>query len=212
MTDITAADTHAITTVEALEALVGAVRQTSIDKESEAMTPLEQDFVRASPFYLLATSSPDGTCDVSPRGDPPGAVHIACDRTLILPERAGNRRVDSLRNIIANPHVGLLFLVPGADETLRINGTARLTTHPTLLARFAIQGKAPQLAIVVHTEQVYMHCARAFRRASLWNSLTWPDPGTVPQMPAILKHKLCLEGTLEDIATEREERYRTSLY
>jgi hypothetical protein len=211
-TDLAAAEREPIASIAQLEALVGEVRQTSIDKESMAMTPLEQEFVRASPFYLLATAGAGGECDVTPRGDPPGSVLVACDRTLILPERPGNRRIDSLRNIVENPRVGLLFLVPGCDETLRINGTARITTHASLLERLAVQGKRPQLAIVVHTEQVYMHCARAFRRSRLWDTASWPEPGTVPQMPSVLREKLCLAEPLEEIAAEREERYRGSLY
>lgn len=210
--DLDAAESDAITTVEQLESLVGQPKHTSVAKESEAMTPLEREFIRASPFHLLATSHTDGTCDVSPRGDPPGSVLVLGDRTLILPERAGNKRVDSLRNIVVNPRIGLLFIVPGLDETLRINGTARLTTHAPLLARCAVQGKTPDLAIVVHTEAVYMHCARAFRRSKLWDVSTWPEPGTVPQMPAILKTKLDLDGTLEEISGEREERYQQTLY
>ena len=210
--DLAAAEREPIATVDQIEALVGEVRQTSIDKESVAMTPLEQEFVRASPFCLLATASTAGECDVTPRGDPPGSILVACERTLILPERPGNRRIDSLRNIIENPHVGLLFLVPGCDETLRINGTARITTHGSLLERLAVEGKRPLLAIVVHTEQVYMHCARAFRRSRLWDAASWPEPGTVPQMPSVLKEKLCLAEPLEEIASEREERYRGSLY
>jgi len=210
--DLTAAESAAITSVEQLESLFGQPKHTSVAKESEAMTQLEQEFIRASPFHLLATSHTDGTCDVSPRGDPPGSVHLLCDRTLILPERAGNKRVDSLRNIVVNPQVGLLFIVPGLDETLRVNGTARLTTHAPLLARFPMQGKVPELAIIVHTEAVYMHCARAFRRSKLWDTATWPEPGTVPAMPAVLKDKLALPEPLAEIAAEREERYRQSLY
>ncbi len=210
--DLAAAETQTITSIAHLDALFGQPKHTSLAKESEAMTELEQAFIRASPFHLLATSHTDGTCDVSPRGDPPGSVHVLCDRTLILPERAGNKRVDSLRNIVVNPHVGLLFIVPGLDETLRVNGTARLTTHAPLLARFPMHGKTPELAIIVYTEAVYMHCARAFRRSNLWDTATWAEPGTVPQMPAILKAKLDLEGTLEEISVDREERYRESLY
>jgi PPOX class probable FMN-dependent enzyme len=210
--DLTAAESAAITSVEQLESLFGQPKHTSVAKESEAMTQLEQEFIRASPFHLMATANSDGTCDVSPRGDPPGSVHVLCDRTLILPERAGNKRVDSLRNIVVNPQVGLLFIVPGLDETLRVNRSAQLTTHAPLLARYAVQGKAPELAIIVHTEAVYMHCARAFRRSKLWDTATWPEPGTVPAMPSILKTKLALEGTLDEIACEREERYQSSLY
>lgn len=210
--DITAAESATITTIAQLEALFGHPKHSSVAKESEAMTELEQEFIRSSPFHLLATSNANGACDVSPRGDPPGSVHVLCDRTLLLPERAGNKRVDSLRNIVVNPHVGLLFLVPGMDETLRINGTARLTTHESLLARFPMQGKTPELAIVVHTTEVYMHCARAFRRSKLWEPATWPEPGAVPAMPDVLKEKLDLPGTVDEIAEVREERYRSSLY
>ena len=210
--DLDAAEAAGITSIDQLEALFGQPKHTSVAKESEAMTPLEQEFIRSSPFHLLATSNVDGSCDVSPRGDPPGSVHVLCDRTLILPERAGNKRVDSLRNIVVNPHVGLLFLVPGLDETLRINGTARLTTHAPLLAQFPMQGKPPELAIIVHTTEVFMHCARAFRRSKLWDPATWPESGTVPAMPAVLKAKLNLPEPLEEIAREREERYKTSLY
>lgn len=210
--DLAAAESAAITSIEQLESLFDQPKHTSVAKESAAMTPLEQEFIQASPFHLLATSHSDGTCDVSPRGDPPGSAHVLCDRTLILPERAGNRRVDSLRNIVVNPHVGLLFIVPGLDETLRVNGTARLTAHAPLLARFPMQGKVPKLAIIVHTEAVYMHCARAFRRSKLWDTATWPEPGTVPAMPAVLKDKLALPEPLAEITREREERYRETLY
>jgi PPOX class probable FMN-dependent enzyme len=134
------------------------------------------------------------------------------DRTLVLPDRAGNNRIDSLRNIIANSQVGLLFLVPGCDETLRVNGTAHLTTNPAVLSALAMNNAPPRLAIVVRTEAVFMHCARAFRRSRLWDPTTWPETGTVPQMPAILKQKLAMPETVETIAAEREERYRATLY
>ncbi len=207
--DLTPAATGTVDSIDQLEALLGTPKPTSIAKESVGMTALEQEFVRMSPFHLLATSSPDGACDVSPRGDPPGSVWVACDRTLILPDRPGNRRADSLRNIVANPHVGLLFVVPGCDETLRINGRAHLTTHETILERLAVEGKRPGLAIVVHTEQVYMHCARAFLRSKLWKLESWPDRASVPQMPAIFKEKLCLDGSVEEIAAERAGRYQS---
>ncbi|HYI25828.1 MAG TPA: MSMEG_1061 family FMN-dependent PPOX-type flavoprotein [Thermomicrobiales bacterium] len=207
--DLNPAAAGTIGDIAQLEALVGSPKQTSVAKESVGMTELEQEFVRQSPFYLLSTAAPDGTCDVSPRGDPPGSVWVACDRTLILADRPGNRRLDSLRNIVANPHVGLLFLVPGGDETLRINGRAHLTTHESILGRLVVDGKRPKLAIVVHTEQVYMHCARAFLRSKLWKPETWPERGSIPQMPAIFKEKLCLAGSIEEIAAEREGRYQT---
>jgi PPOX class probable FMN-dependent enzyme len=187
-------------------------RDVSLRKESVALTDLEQAFVEASPFYLLSTASADGVCDVSPRGDPAGAVIVVDERTLLLPDRAGNNRIDSLRNIVANPQVGLLFLVPGCDETLRVNGSATLTTNPAVLSALAVGDKEPRLAIVVRTEAVFMHCARAFRRSRLWDPTTWPEPGTVPQMPAILKQKLAMPEPVETIAADREARYRATLY
>lgn len=201
-----------ITTPDALAALYDEPRDVSLRKESAALTDLERVFIQASPFYLLATSAPDGTCDVTPRGDPAGSVHVIDERTLVLPDRAGNNRIDSLRNIVANPQVGLLFVVPGCDETLRVNGTATLTTNPDVLAAFAMGDKAPRVAIVVRADAVFMHCARAFRRSRLWDTTTWPEAGSVPRMPEILKEKLGLAESVEAIAAEREERYRATLY
>lgn len=201
-----------IATQHQLLEVFDAPRGVSLQKESVAITDLERAFIEASAFYLLSTASTEGACDVSPRGDSTGAVVVVDERTLVLPDRAGNNRIDSLRNIVANPQVGLLFLVPGCDETLRVNGTASLTTNPALLSALSMHGKAPRLAIVVKTEAVFMHCARAFRRSGLWDPTTWPEPGTVPQMPAILKQKLAMPEPVETIAAQREERYRTTLY
>lgn len=200
-----------ITTMEALAERYGAPKPSSLNKESAAMTPLEQEFVRQSPFYLLATSAPDGSCDVTPRGDPPGAVQVLDEHMLVLPDRVGNKRVDSLRNLVTNPQVGLLFLIPGGDETLRINGTATLCTYAPLLESLTMRGRPAELAIVVRTEAVFMHCARAFRRSALWSPEAWPKRGSFPQMPAVLKHKLQLEDDVAAIAAQREQRYCTEL-
>ena len=203
---------NVITNQQQLMELFDAPRDVSVRKESVALSDLERAFVEASSFYVLATSASDGTCDVSPRGDPAGSVMVVDERTLVLPDRPGNNRIDSLQNIVTNSQVGLLFMVPGCDETLRVNGTARLTINPAVLSALAMAGKPPRLAIVVNTEAVYMHCARAFRRSRLWDPTTWPEPGTVPQMPAILKQKLAMQESVEAIAAEREDRYRTTLY
>ena len=210
--DRAALERDAVRTAAALEAIVGTPQGLARDKVSPCLTPLMQAFVARSPFWLLATANDDGTCDVSPRGDPPGAIRILDARTLVLPDRAGNRRVDSLRNVLRNPHVGLLVLVPGMDETLRINGRAMITRNEALLATMPVQGRVPRLALVVDIDEAFMHCARAFRRARLWQPASWPRADTVPSMAAILHDQLRLEGTVEDLAREREERYRTSLY
>jgi PPOX class probable FMN-dependent enzyme len=210
--DRAALERDAVRTVDDLEALVGTPKATSIDKVSPVLTPLMRAFIGQAPFYLLATANEDGTCDVSPRGDPAGAIRMADERTIVLPDRAGNRRVDSIRNIVRNPHVGLLVLVPGMDETLRINGRAMVTRNAELLATMPMQGKAPTLAIVVDIDEAYMHCARAFRRSKLWEPTSWPAAGEVPGMAEILYAQFCPEESLEAFAQEREERYRTSLY
>ena len=207
--DLQAALNESIDDLDALVARFEEPRDTSLRKESVEMTALEQEFVRQSPFFLLATASADGACDVTPRGDPPGAVRVLDARTLVFADRPGNRRLDSLRNIVENSRVGLLFVIPGADETLRINGRATISTYQPLLHALALRGRSANVAVIVRTEAVYMHCARALIRSSLWDTASWPEPERVPQMPAILKDKRCLEGTVEDIAAERRGRYAT---
>lgn len=207
--DLHAARATVLSSVEELEARFGQPKQTSIAKESVGMTALEQEFVRQAPFYLLATANADGSCDVSPRGDPAGAVQVIDERTLVLPDRVGNKRADSLRNLITNPQVGLLFLIPDANETLRINGRAVISTYQPLLDALAARGRPAEVALIVETEAVYMHCARAFRRSGLWDPATWPEITRVPQMPAIFKEKMALEGTIAEIAAQREQRYCT---
>ncbi|HYI16777.1 MAG TPA: pyridoxamine 5'-phosphate oxidase family protein [Thermomicrobiales bacterium] len=156
--------------------------------------------INASPFVLLSTANADGQCDVTPRGDGPGFVHILDERTLVVPDRPGNRRIDSMRNIIDNPHAGLLFLVPGMDETLRVNGRALLTNDRDLLGQMAVKGKTPQLGIIVEVEEVFFHCARAFRRAKLWEADTWPDRETLPTLGQIIADQTKPEGfTSEDL-------------
>lgn len=128
-----------------------------------------RDFIALSPFLVLGTADAKGQADVSPRGDPPGFVKVLDDKTLLIPERPGNNLLDSLSNIVANPEVGLLFLIPGFDETLRVNGTAALAREPEAIATLAVDGKAPKLAIRVTVREAYLHCARSFRRAKLWD-------------------------------------------
>ncbi len=128
-----------------------------------------RSFIAKSPFVLLGTSGTDGRCDVSPKGDRAGFVLVLDEQTLAIPDRPGNKRLDSLQNIVTNPHVGLLFLIPGMDETLRVNGTAELVRDDALLDRLAVEGKRPLLGIVVHVEETFLHCARSFLRAQLWD-------------------------------------------
>lgn len=174
-----------IDTVEALESLYGVPGEASQVKEVDWITPEYRSLIEASPFVALATSGPEGL-DCSPRGDRPGFVRINDERTLMLPDRRGNDRVDSLRNIIRDPRVGLLFLIPGSGTTLRINGRAAIAADPDLLASFAVENKAPRSVLVVTVETVYFQCARAVVRSELWNPDKRVDPRSLPTPGKIL--------------------------
>ncbi len=174
-----------ITTIEELEALYGAPGEASTAKEADRITPHYRALIEASPFVALATAGPEGL-DCSPRGDAAGFVRIHDDRTLMMPDRRGNNRVDSLRNIVRDPRVGLLFLIPGSGTTLRVNGRARLDTDPALLASFAMDGKPPRSVVVVAVETVYFQCARAIIRAGLWDPARHVEPNSLPTPGQIL--------------------------
>jgi len=174
-----------VRSVDELEALYGAPGETSLVKEVDRLIPHYRAFIEASPFVILATAGPEGL-DCSPRGDEPGFVRIGDDRTLMLPDRRGNNRVDSLKNIIRDPRVGLLFVVPGTGNTLRVNGQAQVSVDPDLLASFAVKGKPPRTVLVVGVEAVYFQCARAILRSDLWNPEHHVDPASLPTPGRIL--------------------------
>ena len=160
--------TRVISDEAALRALIGQPTALVQSKVASSLHPLTRPFIERSPFVCLATSAPDGSCDVSPRGDPPGFVRILDDRTLLIPERPGNRIADTLRNLLGNPQVGILFVVPGVTETFRVNGQATLTDDPALLAPCAVEGKPPRLGILVDIHEAYTQCSKAFLRSHLW--------------------------------------------
>ena len=174
-----------ITSVEELETLYGAPVEAAIVKVAHRVTPHYGAFIEASPFVSLATCGPEGL-DCTPRGDKPGFVRIHDDKTLMMPDRRGNNRVDSLRNIVRDPRVGLLFLIPGSGTTLRVNGTAQVSTDPELLASFEMDGKAPRTVIVIAVGEVYLQCARAIVRTDLWNPENHVDPKSLPSAGVIL--------------------------
>ena len=157
-----------IRSVEELDALYGQPVEAAIVKEVDRITPEYRRLIEASPFFALATAGPEGL-DCSPRGDLPGFVRIVDERTLMIADRRGNNRVDSLRNVLADPRVGVLFLLPGLGETLRVNGTAAVSVDPALLDRFAVAGKPPRTVLVVRVSEVFFQCSRAVLRAGLWN-------------------------------------------
>jgi PPOX class probable FMN-dependent enzyme len=205
------AEPHTITTVERLEELFGDVGEASIKKEVSFVHPHYRALIEASPFAVLATSGPGGL-DASPRGDPPGFVVVADETTLLIPERRGNNRIDSLRNIVSDPRVALLFLVPGVGETLRVNGQASISTAPDLIERFAMEGKPPKCVIVVKVDTVFFQCARAIHRSRLWQPAPDVAAGTVPsagQMLAALTH-----GSIDGQTYDRElsARQKATLY
>ncbi|OYX04300.1 MAG: flavin-nucleotide-binding protein [Caulobacter vibrioides] len=177
---------HEITTVEALEALYQpAPVPASTVKVTDHITPHYAALIQASPFVALATVGPEGL-DCSPRGDLPGFVRIADPRTLMLPDRRGNNRLDSLRNIVRDPRVALLFLIPGSGTTFRVNGRAVLSADPALLDSFAVDGKPPRTVTVVTIEEAYFQCARAIVRSGLWAMESQVDPQTLPTPGAML--------------------------
>lgn len=174
----------AVTTPAQLRAILGEPTARVAAKDRPALEEIHRRWLAASPFCLVATSGADGTCDVSPKGDPPGFAHVLDSRTVVLPERPGNRRADGFHNLLANPHVGLLFLIPGRGDTLRINGTAELVRDAPFFDELVVQGHRPELAVVVHVEQVFFHCSKAFLRSELWEPGTW-DPTAVLSRPQI---------------------------
>ena len=200
-----------IRSVEELEALYGRPVEASTVKEVDRITPHYRRLTEASPFFELATAGPEGL-DCSPRGDRPGFVRIADERTLMLPDRRGNNRVDSLRNIVRNPRAALLFLIPGSGTTLRANGRAHLDTDPALMASFAVEGKAPRSVIVFRVEAIYFQCARAVLRAGLWDPGSRVAPESLPSPGRILAALSAERVGGADYDREWPERARNSMW
>lgn len=174
-----------ITTIAELEALYGRPIEAATVKEVDWITPHYRAYIEAAPFAALATSGPEGL-DCSPRGDKPGFVRIHDEKTLMLPDRRGNNRIDSLRNIVRDPRVALLFLIPGMGNTLRVNGRAHLSVEPALLESFAVENNAPRSVMVMEVEAVYFQCARALVRSQLWDPAHHIDPKSLPSAGQIL--------------------------
>ena len=202
---------HYIRNTEQLTGLFGPVGEASLKKEVDHIHPLYRPMIEASPFAILATSGPDGL-DASPRGDPAGFIHIQDEHTLLLPERRGNNRIDSLRNLLSDPRVALLFLIPGVGETLRVNGRGRISVDPALLAQLAMKGKPPQCVIEIHVERVYFQCARAIQRSGLWNPPAERQDLNVPSAGKILAGLTSDGIDGEKYDRELPERQRKTLY
>jgi PPOX class probable FMN-dependent enzyme len=178
-------DGNLLNDAAALRELYGEISEGAIAKEIDYVHPHYRAMIEASPFMVMATCGPEGL-DVSPRGDPPGFVVVEDELTLLIPDRRGNNRADSLNNLIADPRIALLFLIPGVGETLRVNGRAEISVDPALLARFPAQGKLPRSVIVVHVERVYFQCPKALVRSDLWNSAKHIERKSLPSSGTIL--------------------------
>ena len=177
------ASDHLITTMEQLEALYGEKLPASIIKEIDHINGSYRKLIEAAPFVAVATSGPEGL-DCSPKGDAPGFVRILDDKTLAIPDRPGNNRLDGFRNILRDPRIALLFLIPGVGETLRVNGRASISIDPELMQSFAVNGKLPRSVLIVHIETVFFHCSKAIVRSKLWD----PKTQDRPQEPAVDRH------------------------
>jgi PPOX class probable FMN-dependent enzyme len=202
-----------VTTLDELRALLGAPSEIAVKKQIARLDAHCRAVIAHAPFVVLGTAGADGTCDVSPKGDPAGFVRVLDDTHLVVPDRPGNKRLDGMRNILANPHVALLFLVPARGETLRVNGRACITRDPDLLASLAVADKVPSLAIGVEVEEVFLHCAKAFKRSGLWEPARWPDLSGLASSAAMFHDQLKIPGmTVEDLERRLDTGYRTTLY
>lgn len=196
-------------TIEELRAIVGEPDVYVANKVKDRLSPVQRDWLAHSPLCFVATTDARGRVDVSPKGDPPGFVHVLDDTTIAIPERPGNKRVDGYRNVLQNPHVGTLFLIPGRGDTLRVNGTARILSDADYFDALAIKGRRPLLALEVSIEEVFFHCAKAFLRSDAWDPSTW-NPSALPSVAQLLKalRSDWSDAELEDYYSEAKTRER----
>ena len=208
-----AARGHAIESVSELYAIVGEPAPRVISKELPALDERSIAFISSAPFLVLATSAEDGSSDASPKGGPAGFVRVLDERRLAIPDFPGNRRFDGVHNLVERPGLGLLFVVPGITETLRVNGSARLTRDPELLEACAVDGRLPWLVIDVEVRQVFSHCSKAFLRSGLWQPDRWPDSATVASPSRSIAEQAEEEGRPErEVRLEVDRGYEPGLY
>lgn len=201
----------AITGDSALRVLYREPHELVVRKQIDRVDAAARSFIAASPFFVLATSHPGGA-DASPRGGPPGFVTVLEEHRLVFGDLSGNNRLDSLTNLLLEPNVGLVFLVPGVDETLRVNGRATLTTDPDILHATTVDGRAPRLAVGIDVDECFIHCAKAFRRSRLWDPASWPTGDDRPSAACVLRDHLGLDVDAAVIEADLEVAYRTTLW
>jgi uncharacterized protein len=191
---------------DALRSLLGEPSELVRSKVNDRLNDLTRQFVERSPFLCLATSGADGTCDVSPRGDPAGFVKVLDERTLLLPDRPGNKLADSFRNVLENPHVALIFIIPGISDTFRVNGRARIVEDPELLEPCAVEGRVPSLGLRIEVDEAYTHCPKAFLRARLWDPDGYVDRKELPSSGELMR-SVGADVDPGQYDAERAERY-----
>jgi len=204
-----------VTSKQELRAIFGEPSERAVLKCHSSLDEHSRAFIAASPFVLLATSNAAGQCDVSPKGDAPGFVLVLDDTHLVVPDRPGNARTDGWTNVLENPHVGMIFLVPGRGDTLRVNGRASIILDGEILGRLVAHGKLPKVALGVEIEEAYLHCPKAFIRSSLWDASTWAEPEKLPSFAQMLwdqvptaRHAASVDAYTRDL----DKRVRDSLY
>ncbi|MCC0044810.1 MAG: pyridoxamine 5'-phosphate oxidase family protein [Brucellaceae bacterium] len=195
-----------------LRAHYGAPHDRAVKKELRFLDAHARSFLARSPFVLIGSQDGEGNADVTPKGDKPGFVAVLDDVTIAIPDRPGNNRLDTFENIVANPAVGLLFLIPGMNETLRINGEGRITADAGLRAQLAVDGREPATVLVVKAKAVYMHCAKAFMRSELWKPESWPERSEMPTLGAIMRDQLALAQSAQELDQGLDESYRKSMW
>ncbi|GIF49028.1 hypothetical protein DFJ67_3319 [Asanoa ferruginea] len=201
----------AVTSHEELRALLGQPGARVLAKDRKELHQLDRDWLAAAPFCLVATAGADGTCDVSPKGDPAGFTLVLDDTTIAIPERPGNKRADGFHNIIDNPHVGLIYLIPGRDDTLRINGRATILRDAPWFDQMIVRGHRPAFALQVEIEQIFYHCAKAFLRSELWKPETW-QPEVLPRRAALIKEVERPAETLAELDRHYGPDYAKNIY
>jgi uncharacterized protein len=209
--ELTEASMDVVEDLAELREIYGPPGERSVKKQLSRFDKHCRAFIARSPFVVIASSDPSGRCDASPKGDAPGFVQVLDDETLLIPDRLGNNRVDTIGNLLERPGVGLIFFVPGLNETLRINGRARVTTDPALLKPLAVNGKVPRSGILVAAEEIYFHCGKALIRSDLWNPEKQLRKSEFPSLGRILADQI--GGiSVEDSERVTAESYRTRLY
>ena len=199
-----------------LRSKFGTVHPLAVTKSRPALDKHSRQFIAMSPFLVISTADAEGKADLSPRGDPPGFVHVVDERTILIPDRPGNNRLDTMSNIVVNPNIGCLFFIPGFEDTLRLNGKARITEDAQLLGHCVVNGKQPKIGIVISVEEVFLHCAKALKRSKLWSSEYRQDRAQMPSIARIILEQTGGAGIDETVAANAdadvEGDYKTGLY